>query len=1376
MNPDDGAVTDGGLTNFKVRLLGFPSVTADGAPITGLGPGKPLALLVYLTVRDEARREELVDLLWGEVSEANARNAFRQALHRLRSALGAARIPMDRDRVTLVREGIIDVDRNAFLSAIDRGDVGSAIELYRGDFLDGFELGEPAFDSWADAERGRLKSRFQAALRSGAESALAAGRWLEALQYVQRLTALAPYEEDAVILEANVLIAAGRSSEALGSLRRFSQSLRDQLDLPVSARIREIAGRLERAQPSSSDSAVASSGTRKEPTFVAREAELSRLMSLATNLRAEQGGAVLIEGPAGIGKSRLVEEFVRRAKALGPMLVLRGRERPLGTALPYASIAEALRGALRAPGVAGTGRHLLAEAARILPELRDAYDLPEPGPIDAEGGRLRFFEGIAALVDSVAYEQPACIVLDDMQHASPSTLDLVAYLRARLASSPVLMVLLHRVDPGEPTLAKHPTFDIDTDELARLPLPPMSIDAISQLVRSVVGSANVENQLDIERVAVAAKGNPLRAIELARRALNGELPSAVPSPLREILWSRLQNATPSQRRVFFAAALLQRRCSLALLATAAHLPEMPTFEAARELESAGLLAQQDDGYVLAHDFTAAFVVEASGLAGRAMLAGWAADALSAETSASAELTNLYSLAGQQVKAFDHARRAVFQAAAVGSTIEAQRLLALALALAPDAASRESVERLSTALGDGKKLLADGFTPVVPSAASGLHVAPGSRPSSPAAEPAPAAPTSADAPQPPTDRADAASRRRMYGRLAALLIFGAIAVGAAVTWRQSIENASGARALADSLVLVERESDGESLIVTGALESPIVTRMSLEVDPPPPRWFRPLSLPWIRPSISPDGSRVAIERMTETGTDVYLADSIAAIPVATGGGIDAVLAWAPDGGAILVRRSKARADGAFDADLWAYRFHRGGVSAHAIDTSSDRSVEEAAWSPDGTRIAWVAQVGPTHQRDIFVSRANGDSISGLTDSPGEDYHISWASDGNLLAFTSDRDGNLDLFAIEFERRSRRMWRLTATPGDEDLARFSPDGRFVAYQSTGGGDAAVYVMPALGGVPTRVTPSGRQFSIAGWRGRSIAPFIDRFRIIAPTSVGVGDSIAVSVFGADRNGNSHLPESIEMYASDGARLLPVAAGSTAAAHRWVLHATRRGRVKLIAAIPGWRVDTLDIQVGDEAPVQFDGSFERGLTARWRSVGAPLPFVRRDSAGRATLYPNGDLQWQSGVLSTAAVSVDDLTVTATFVAPFAAKPVAAALLTLSLVTGQSADSLDEAAPQPSVLAGVAWDGEASRFTYSVGTESKSDPISSLPWAVVHQVRIHVDRDRAVRFFVDGRLRWTSSLRFLGIVDERSAHLWLGGRATGDRAGIRDLSVSRGR
>jgi Tol biopolymer transport system component len=603
------------------------------------------------------------------------------------------------------------------------------------------------------------------------------------------------------------------------------------------------------------------------------------------------------------------------------------------------------------------------------------------------------------------------------------------------------------------------------------------------------------------------------------------------------------------------------------------------------------------------------------------------------------------------------------------------------------------------------------------------------------------------------------------------------------WQRSAIARAGRRALGDSLLVVERGKErGPMLsVVTGSLVDAASTAMGSVPRATGPQWVLSLPLPWIRPSVSPDGRFIAIERMTDSGTDVYLLtkDTIGRVPVATGAGSDEVMGWAPDGQSLLVRRAKTLADGGFDADLWAYYIDGPrAIRAVPIDTSSTRSIREAAWSPDGTRIAWVAQVGAQHQQNIFAARADGANVQNLTSGPGEDYHISWSSDGNLLAFTSDRRGNPDLFAFEFDGSPPRLWTLTDTPYPEDFATFSPDGRYVAFQSTREADAAVYVMPALGGTTFRVTPTGGQFSIVGWRGRTVPTYVDRFRVIGPSTATVGDSVSISLLGVDQEGISRLPDSVPVHLLDPgiAELRRAADDTTRAPHQFFLKTRSAGTVRIAASIPGWRYDTLVVRVESPGQGGLSDDFKGGIqTKRWLVLGVPLPIVKNDATGSAALFPNGDLQWQSGILSRDVVSLrDGMDLTATMSAPFTGPPLRAALLELSLVAEVRDEAIDKVAPKFTEYAGVAWDGEASRFTYSVGEESKSDPMSTLGNGTSHVVRIAIDARGSVQFYVDAKLRWTSSLRFLGGSTEPRARVWLGGRATAGRGSIRQLKVTQ--
>lgn len=134
---------------------------ATGGPEPLLGPGKPLALLTYLACapRRTVSREHLVDLLWSDLEPERGRHALRQTLWYLRQQLGSATLSTRGDGLELVAP--LEMDRDAFLSAVDGGDLAAAATAYTGDFLDGFAApGSVEFEHWADVERQRLRSTF----------------------------------------------------------------------------------------------------------------------------------------------------------------------------------------------------------------------------------------------------------------------------------------------------------------------------------------------------------------------------------------------------------------------------------------------------------------------------------------------------------------------------------------------------------------------------------------------------------------------------------------------------------------------------------------------------------------------------------------------------------------------------------------------------------------------------------------------------------------------------------------------------------------------------------------------------------------------------------------------------------------------------------------------------------------------------------------------------------------------------------------------------------------------------------------------------------------------------------------------------------------
>lgn len=1339
--------------NLRLRVLGTPAlVDQNGKSPPSLGWGKPLALLCLLAVRGEARREEVVDLLWREMEPEKARNTFRQALHRLRSALGEDLLPPDREFVRLVRSPRLVVDLELFDEAIAGDRIEEALSHYTGDFLDHTELGEPPFDLWADQERTRIRARFRNVLRDGVLRASQSGAWPDAIGRARRLLALAPFDNQAAELAATTLVSAGRAVEARELLDAFGERLDSELGLPLSPELKTLQTRL--ARQVERRPATRLGGNAASPAvFSGREPELAMLMSLWQSTSEDAGALVLVEGDAGMGRSRLVREFLGGVRALGNPLVLAGRERPPGAQLPLGVFADALRPLVRAPGVSGTSRHLLAEAARLLPELRDSFELPPVSHVEDEAARLRFFEGLAALIDAAAYEHPVLIAIEDAHLLPPSSLDLLSYLCARLAGSPVMFVLtarsLGQTIAGSRLLALSQGTDTGrpphADRAHRIVLAPLTHDAAYAAIEQPAREAGVPAHT-VTRVVDAAGGVPARLNELLRRAMSGEDPSPLPVSVRTLIGERLQRLSSAQRRFLLVLAMVGRPMHQHVAANAAHVSTRAAGDMVEALVVAGL-ARTDDERVSATELASEVVLDSAEPATRSFLAGWIADALAAEPDpAAAELARFLSLAGLPERAFEHARRAAFDALAIGAVAEATQYLQAARTLAIEPDQQREIASYLAALGSGQRLLAD--------------------PGGSTAQPPQATP-----PGPPlhaSGQVDVPTWQRHFPNWR-FLLGGAIAtlvISAAVLAPRPPDEPIG-RAVADTLVVSEGEGSATRRLVTGDIGSGFTVSGPISLTEP--AWLDSLGRPWADAIPSPNGQYVAASLVRGDGSHLLLisADRRDTSIIADGPGEAKALGWSPDSRWLLFSRSgNASSSTEFDNDLHAYPL-RDPSRVRLVDGSPQRAIVEAAWSPDGSRIAWVARVGAERQREVYVSLADGTDAQNVSRHPADDFHIAWSGDGALLAFTSMRDGNAELYALGVDEG--RLWRLTRDPAQDDRAAYSTSGRVVAFESTRGGVAGTYVMPALGGEPRRIGGSD-VLSVVGWRGGP-PRYLDRVRIRTDVVPASGDSATVTVLGLDQQGDSIGVAAVRWEILDPSIATLASAPDSGGTQRVVV-GQRPGIARLVASVGEWRFDTAFVRVGTQPIALMTLEPEPTRMREWQVVGSPQPAVTI-IGGHPLLSLNADREWDSGVLSRSAFPLaPSLEFAALLMLPRTVRDPATSV-SMALVAPEADDALDHDAPQFLSYASFTWSAEPRRFVFAVGREVHVESARDSPGAEV-DVRLRVEPDSTVTFIVNGAPRWRSALRVITPRQGGEAHAWIGGRAT-SAAAIRTASVSLG-
>ena len=318
---------------------------------------------------------------------------------------------------------------------------------------------------------------------------------------------------------------------------------------------------------------------RLDAPLVGRERELARLEEAFRHAVADRAaGLVTLLGPAGVGKSRLVAEFV--AGLDGEAVVLRGHCLPYGDGITYWPIGEIVRSAARIDEADGSG------AARE--KLRGLFGDAQDGDLLAArvGSAIglssdaapqeEIFWAIRKLLEHLARERTLVVVVEDIHWAEPTLLDLLEYIVDWSREAPILLVC-----PARPELLDERTgWGAAKPNRTTVLLESLPADATGRLIASLPGGAALPGPV-VERIQAAAEGNPLYLEELLAMLVDDgllvEAPDGswqadtdlaavrVPASISALLAARLEQLEPAERavaergsvvgRVFEAAAV-----------------------------------------------------------------------------------------------------------------------------------------------------------------------------------------------------------------------------------------------------------------------------------------------------------------------------------------------------------------------------------------------------------------------------------------------------------------------------------------------------------------------------------------------------------------------------------------------------------------------------------------------------------------------------------------------------------------------------------------------------------------------------------------------------------------------------------------------------
>ncbi|WP_155856215.1 BTAD domain-containing putative transcriptional regulator [Cellulomonas sp. URHD0024] len=606
------ALPDGG--DLFLRVLGGMGATSAGRSLDLGGPRQRAVLGLLLVARGVAvPAGRIVDEVWQDGAPGNPAAALQSYVSHLRRALEPASAARSRGSL-LVSEGrgyavrlsddavdawrFEDLVREA--SALGEvpaavGPLRTALELWRGT-----PYAEHAGQGWADAESARLDALRAVAVEQLAAARLATGETAVLVPELEALVADEPLREDRWRLLALALYRSGRQADALGALRRARTLLVDQLGVDPGPALQAVEAQILAQDPALSPRvpppSTPSNGTRVTQAAPARPAdqlvdrhrELAQLDQRLDDAFAGEGSIALVEGPAGIGKTRLLTEVRGNAEQRGAR-VLVGRGSLLEQEFAYGVVRQLLEPLLADVSVRASLLDGAAAGAKAV------FDVGPDNAAPPGDSSFSVLHGLYWLTVRLTDDRPLVLAVDDLQWCDVGTLRFLAYLARRAQDLPLLVVATIRT--GEPHAEQSLLADLAQDPATVAVHPgPLTAEGVADLVTQRLGPAE---QPFVDACHRTTGGNPLLVRQLLR-ALESEgvrpdtshadTVNAIGSrAISSIVMRRLDRLSADAGEVARTVAVLGDGCTLPLVATFAGLSETAAADAIAALSATEIL-------------------------------------------------------------------------------------------------------------------------------------------------------------------------------------------------------------------------------------------------------------------------------------------------------------------------------------------------------------------------------------------------------------------------------------------------------------------------------------------------------------------------------------------------------------------------------------------------------------------------------------------------------------------------------------------------------------------------------------------------------------------------------------------------------------------
>ncbi|MEZ4865872.1 MAG: BTAD domain-containing putative transcriptional regulator [Caldilineaceae bacterium] len=719
---------------LQIQLLGGFQLYWQGEVAPGFANTRLQSTLAYLLLHHTApqSRQSLAYLFWPESSESQARTNLRNILHLLRNHLPQADSYLlgDSRVIQWAPDAPATVDVLEFAAQLQAAEQASdtharqqaleaALALYRGDLL------PDCYDDWLLPLRDEWRHRYLSALQQLIGLLQQQRNYAGAITQAQSLLQLDPLQESVYATLMELYAAQGDRAAALRIYHLCQTTLIRELGVEPSPTTQATYERLLNLDK------VAAGPEVMRPTapLVGRSTAWQALQAAWQCTAHKPATLVIVEGEAGIGKTRLVEELAEWARRQGVATAVAPCY-PAAARLAFAPLQSWLRSPSFKTPLTQLAPAWQQELGRLLPELAVSQPTYAAPPLSETAQRRRLFEALNQVI--IQHSAPLLLILDDIQWCDEDSLEWLEYLLQSGAGRNLLLVATER--SGEIT-ADHPLTAfrlrlLRLDQLQTIPLHRLTLQETAELVTQLRGQRPAATEMN--HIFADTEGNPLFVVEMVRAndqrvryqqasgKEQGQMSTGpLPAKLQSILEARLVRLSPAARALADVAAVVGRAFTLGLLLQVAASDEETLVQGLDELWRQQIIrehqlgvAASDDAYDFTHDKLREVVYATISPMRRRLLHRQVATALEVQhhdrlDEVSSQLAMHYERAGQIMAACRWRHRAAQVAHSLAALQDALTHLAHAVELltsVPAHAERDQLE-LAVQMERGALLLA-----------------------------------------------------------------------------------------------------------------------------------------------------------------------------------------------------------------------------------------------------------------------------------------------------------------------------------------------------------------------------------------------------------------------------------------------------------------------------------------------------------------------------------------------------------------------------------------------------------------------------------------------------------------------------------------------